>query len=90
MSAFTHFDTDGVPYSKHRQNTNLLVGLLALLHTSLVQCEVILEEVGQQMPEHAGLEQVGLQPEVHAEGTHTLRHHCAQSSQVLEKAESRH
>ena len=70
---------------KHKtpHNTDLLIGLLALLHASLVQREIVFEEVGQQVPEHTWLEQVSLQPEVYAEGAHTLRHHRAQSSQVL-------
>lgn len=62
----------------------LLIAILAFLHTALLQSVVIIEEVQEQVPEHARLKQVGLQPEVHTESTDTLADNCTQFGQVLE------
>ncbi len=63
--------------------SDLLIGRLALLYPAFFQREVVVEEEEQQMPQNSRLVQVGLQPEVDAEGTYALRHHCAQLRQVL-------
>lgn len=50
----------------------LLIGVLASLHAALLQRVVVVEEVDEQVPEHAGVVQVCLQEEVHCEGADTL------------------
>lgn len=50
----------------------LLIRVLAGLHAALLQGVVIVEEVDEQVPEHAGVVQMGLQEEIHREGAHTL------------------
>ncbi len=63
----------------------LLVGLMTFLHPSFLQREVVVEEILQQMPEYTTLVHIGLEPEIHAERCHALRHHTTQADQVLGK-----
>ena len=62
---------------------HLLIALLTALYPSFLQRVVVVEQVEKQVPQHARLEQVGLQPEVDAERADTLTHHCTQFGQVL-------
>lgn len=50
----------------------LLVCVLTRLHAALLQGVVVVEEVDQQVPEHTGVVQMGLEEEIHCEGAHTL------------------
>ena len=61
----------------------LLIGLVTALHPSLVQSVVIVEDKLQDVPEEAGVEELGLEPGVHTEGRAGLDCHTVQSSQVL-------
>lgn len=54
----------------------LLIGVLAGLHAALLQCVVVVEEVDEQVPQHAGVVQVGLQEEVYCEGADALHTQC--------------
>lgn len=53
----------------------LLICVLTRLHAALLQGIVVVEEVGEQVPQHAGMIQLGLQEEIHREGAHTLDCH---------------
>ena len=69
--------------------THLLVGPLAGLHPTLIEGEVILEEVEQQVPQHPCLLQVILQVLINSERTHTLSCDGAQDWQVLLRKKQR-
>ena len=61
----------------------LLVGLITALHPSLVQSVVVAEHELEDVPEEAGVEQLGLQPGIHTEDGAGLHRHTVQSREVL-------
>lgn len=65
----------------------LLVGVLARLHAALLQGVVVVEEVHQQVPEHAGVVQVGLQEEIHREGADALHAQSCSLWETLRKGD---
>ena len=62
----------------------LLVAVVAALHSSLVQSVVVAEDKLQDVPEQAGMEQLGLQPRLLRECRARLHRHAVQLGQVLE------
>lgn len=61
----------------------LLICVLTCLHAALLQGVVVVEEVGEQVPQHAGMIQMGLQEEIHREGAHTLDCHGGRFRETL-------
>lgn len=61
----------------------LLICVLTRLHAALLQGVVVIEEVGEQVPQHTGMIQMGLQEEIHCEGAHTLDRHGGRFRETL-------
>lgn len=61
----------------------LLIGVLAGLHATLLQRVVVVEEVDEQVPQHASVVQVGLQEEVHCKGADALHPECGRFGKTL-------
>ena len=54
----------------------LLIGLIAALHSPLVQSVVIVEDELEDVPEEAGMEELCLEPRVNREGRAGLDRHA--------------
>ena len=62
----------------------LLVGVITALHSTLIQSVVVAEDKLEDVPEQAGMEQLGLQPRLLRECRARLHRHAVQLGQVLE------
>lgn len=61
----------------------LLICVLTRLHAALLQGVVVVEEVGEQVPQHASMIQMSLQEEIHREGAHALDRHGGRFRETL-------
>lgn len=59
--------------------------MLSPLRTALIESEVIVEEIRQQLPQNAGLEQLCLQQRAHSERRHAFAADARQIDKVLKK-----